>query len=326
VDHFLDLMWEGDVPKILGAIVPSGFWQDERYYAPCPFHDDQDYCFSYQQVTRCWRCDSGCGNGDLLALAVRFWNCGVDAAIEKILALCGREAPRVVRRYPYLDAQGQFAFEILRYSPKNFSRRPPVAWVWKDVLSNNSEEGARILYRLPEVLVAREVLIVEGEKDCETARSLGLVATCNPGGSSRWHRDYVEVFRGKRVEIISDADDGGRRHARQIAGSLVRVADSVKMIEFSAVKDLTEWVEAGGTVDELLAMFWEAPALQPEDVEGWWDPNGTVHLQCGAGFLLDPELSEYAGEPQRAESESLPANETCDVAPAQAGEENNSHS
>jgi len=123
------------------------------------------------------------------------------------------------------------------------------------------------------------------------------VATCNPGGSSRWHRDYVEIFRGKRVEIISDADDGGRRHARQIAGSLVPVADSVKMIEFSGVKDLTEWVEAGGTLQELLAMFWNAPALQPRDVEGWWDPNGTVHLRCGASFLLEPENGTSREEP-----------------------------
>jgi hypothetical protein len=324
VDHFLDLMWDGDVPKILEATVSSGFWQDDRYRAPCPFHDDQDYSFCYEKLTRSWSCNSGCGDGDLLALGVRLWNCSVDAATEKILALCGSEPSRLVRRYPYLDAQGQFVFEILRYVPKNFGRRIPVAWIWKDIVGRNSEEGQRLLYRLPEVLVTPEVLIVEGEKDCETARGLGLVATCNPGGSSSWHQDYVEVFRGKRVEIISDADDGGRRHARQIAGSVVPVADSVKLVEFSGVKDLTEWVEAGGTVEELLAMFWKAPALRPEDVEGWWDPKGTVHLQCGAGFLLDPETREYPVEPRDGQSASPPGSESCDVAPAQVGEESDS--
>jgi hypothetical protein len=323
VNDFLGSIWDGDVSKILAATVPGGFWHDDRFYAACPFHDDQDYSFCYQKYTRNWSCNSGCGSGDLLALGVRLWNCSVDTAEEKILALGGREPSKVVRRYPYLDAQGQFVFEILRYAPKNFGRRIPVAWVWKDIVGSNSAQGPRILYRLPEVLVAPEVLIVEGEKDCETARSLGLVATCNPGGSSRWHQDYVEVFRGKRVEIISDADDGGRRHARQIAGSLVPVAHSVKLIEFLGVKDLTEWVEAGGTAEELLTMFWKAQALQPEDVEGWWDPNGTVQLQCGAAFLLNPELGKYGAEPQYEESESQPADETCE-AEAPAGEENDS--
>jgi len=296
VDYFLDLISEGDITEILAAALPNGFWQDNQYYASCPFHDDQDFSFSYQKVTRTWRCDAACGDGDLLALGVRLWQCGVDAAAEKLLSLCPRKLATLARRYPYLDANGQFVFEIVRYVPKSFERRIPVAWIWKDIMGRTDEQD-RILYRLPEVLVAPEVVIVEGEKDCETARSLGLVATCNPGGSSRWHRDYVEIFRGKRVEVISDADDGGRRHARQIAGSLVPVAGSVKMIEFSGVKDLTEWVEAGGTLQELLTLFWNAPALQPHDVEGWWDPNGTVHLRCDASLLLEPENGASLEEP-----------------------------
>ncbi len=304
MDYLLDIIWEGDITRILAAAVPNGFWQDNQYFAPCPFHDDQDYSFSYQKLTRTWRCSAECGDGDLLALGVRLWNCGVDAAAEKLLALCGREPSTVARRYPYLDAKGQFLFEVVRYVPKGFGRRIPVAWIWKDVVGGHSEEQDRVLYRLPEVLVAPEVLIVEGEKDCETARSLGLVATCNPGGSSRWHRDYVEIFRDKRVEIISDADDGGRRHARQIAGSLVPIAQSVKLIEFPGVKDLSEWVEAGGTLEQLLEIFWKAHALQPQEVEGWWDPDGTVQFQCGASFLLEPQNSSFSDQPLLESSQS----------------------
>lgn len=308
VEDFLTSIWEGEIPRILGAMVPNGFWQDDCYYALCPFHEDQDYSFRYKKLTRTWSCSLGCGDGDLLALGVRLWSCGVDSAADKILEFCGNSSS-VVHRYPYLDAQGQFIFEILRYSPKNFSRRIPVAWVWKDVIGSTCEDAFHILYRLPEVLVAHEVLIVEGEKDCETARRLGLVATCNPGGSSRWHRDYVETFRGKRVGIVADADDGGRRHARQIAGSLVSVAESVKLIEFSTVKDLSEWVEAGGTAEQLLAIFWRAPALSAEEVEGWWDPNGTVHLQCNVDFFLSA-TNQLMEEPCQ---QAISPDEACDV-------------
>jgi len=46
------------------------------------------------------------------------------------------------------------------------------------------------------VLAAKSVLIVEGEKDVEAARKLGLVATCNSGGAGKWRDEYSEMLRG----------------------------------------------------------------------------------------------------------------------------------
>ncbi len=53
------------------------------------------------------------------------------------------------------------------------------------------------------------------------------------------------------------------------------------------VKDLTEWVEAGGTAEELAEVFLSVPALEPWDVAGWWDPLRTIRLECEAAFLLE---------------------------------------
>jgi hypothetical protein len=53
-----------------------------------------------------------------------------------------------------------------------------------------------VLYRLPELLAARQkkpnitVLVPEGEKDVESARELGFVATCNPFGALKWKDEY----------------------------------------------------------------------------------------------------------------------------------------
>ena len=44
----------------------------------------------------------------------------------------------------------------------------------------------RVLYRLPEVLAAGEVWVVEGEKDADSLAALGIVATCNAGGAGKW--------------------------------------------------------------------------------------------------------------------------------------------
>lgn len=89
---------------------------------------------------------------------------------------------------------------------KAASRDNP-AWVW------NLDGVKKILYRLPELrekLAARRdryVFIPEGEKDVETARRIGLVATCNPGGAGKWCEDYSKELAGAHVVIIPDEDE-----------------------------------------------------------------------------------------------------------------------
>jgi 5S rRNA maturation endonuclease (ribonuclease M5) len=85
-----------------------------------------------------------------------------------------------------------------------------------------------VLYRLPDVLKASSVLVCEGEKDCETAREIGLLATCNVGGAGKWRDEYSESLRGKRVFLVADADEPGRRHAQQVAKSLHGKVESLK--------------------------------------------------------------------------------------------------
>jgi hypothetical protein len=281
VDTFPDSMWDGDISQILGSLAPDGFWQKDRYYAHCPLHQDKDWSFCYEKRSRAWRCQSGCGSGDVVALGVRLWGCGIEAALAKMEALLGGQPRKIVRTYPYVDADGTLLFEVVRYEPKGFCARRPHKWLW--ALDNTP----RVLYRLPEVIVAKEILIVEGEKDCETARSWGLVATSNAEGGGRWKAEYVQFFRQKRVQIISDADETGRWHARQVAGSLVPVADSVKLIELVGAKDLTEWAEQGGTPEKLADLFRGAPVLTLDDVAGWWEPGGSMRLTRGGEFLLE---------------------------------------
>jgi hypothetical protein len=277
------IVWRDDARLMVEAMAPDGAWTDDCYAARCPLHRDRDISFQFDLLTRAWQCHSGCGEGDLLSLAVRLWCCGVEAAATRLQALCG-PARGVAQRYAYHDATGAFAFEVVRFSPKGFDTRIPSSWVWQDV----SRGGPAMLYRLPELLLASEVFVLEGEKDCETARAMGLVATCNTGGSRRWREAYVPAFQDRHVRIIADADESGRFHARQIAGSLLAVAASVRMIEFVGVKDLTEWVEGGGTCDTLLALFDTTPPITAEDAHGWWAKDGTISLASAADFLQAP--------------------------------------
>ena len=53
----------------------------------------------------------------------------------------------------------------------------------------------RVPYHLPEVIAAEKVLVVEGEKDVETARTFGFVATTNAEGAGKWTR-HPPLFKG----------------------------------------------------------------------------------------------------------------------------------
>jgi hypothetical protein len=73
-------------------------------------------------------------------------------------------------------------------------------------------EGVRrVLYRLPDLRRAEFVYIVEGEKDADNLRAIGLTATCNPGGASKWRPENADSFQPhQRIVIIPDNEEAGR--------------------------------------------------------------------------------------------------------------------
>ncbi len=152
---------------------------------------------------------------------------------------------KIVAEYNYADENGTLLFQCVRYEPKDFKQRRPDGkggWVW-------NLDGVRlVLYRLPEVVKASEVWIVEGEKDCDTLAALGLCVTCNPLGAEKWRDEYNEALRGKSVVIVPDNDAPGRRHVEQVARALHGVAASVKVLTLpgeingAKIKDATDFV------------------------------------------------------------------------------------
>ena len=196
--------------------------------------------------------------------------------------------------YPYLDASGTLVLEVIRTLngvPRFTQRRPngvtkigTTKWRWsvKDIPA-----AERPLYRLPELLAsgARTVFVVEGEKDCDRVRSLGLIATCPIGGAGKWRVEYVEALRDRHVVVLPDNDpqargphdeplwhqDGrpilpGQDHAAVVAASLHGAAASVRvlMLPNLPVKgDVSDWLDAGGDRFELERLAREAPEYVP---------------------------------------------------------------
>src|SRR5262249_2733375 len=135
-------------------------------------------------------------------------------------------------------------------------RRPGLNGEW----IYNLEGVRRVLYRLRELFAARKdewVFIVEGERDADRMAKCGLVATTNPGGAGKWRSEYNENFKNRRVAILPHNDDAGRKHMRHVAPELLSVAFCVKIVKPPGLPqkgDVSHWLDAGGTMEQLLTL------------------------------------------------------------------------
>jgi len=90
--------------------------------------------------------------------------------------------------------------------------------------------------------------IAEGEKDVESLVSLGINATCCPGGcGGGWRDEFTELLRGAdRVRICADNDPNGILLAHNTAASFSRIGmKDVKVLTFSdqpAKSDVSDWL------------------------------------------------------------------------------------
>ena len=187
--------------------------------------------------------------------------------------------PRIIASYDYRDEAGELLFQVVRYEPKDFRQRRPKpggGWDW-------SVKGVRAVpYRLPELLAdpARPVFVVEGEKDVDNLADIGELATCNAGGAGKWTAEHAQYLRGRRVVVLPDNDESGRKHALQVAATLQGIAASVRIVELPGLPpkgDVSDWLAAGSTKEELMRL---AEATPEWDADGGTLAGNRI-LRCG---------------------------------------------
>jgi putative DNA primase/helicase len=221
------------------------------WMARCPSHDDQRASLSIAEGGDgrvLMRCHAGCETADVVA--------ALGLTMADLMPPTRENGRHVEAEYDYWDENGDLLFQVVRFAPKDFRQRRPDGsggWTW------GLGDVSRILYRLPELMVASEapVFVVEGEKDADKLTGLGLLATTNPGGAGKWRPEYSEALRDRTVVIIPDNDEPGRRHAEQVAASLENVAAAVTVLTLAHLPpkgDVSDWLSVGGTAAELLAM------------------------------------------------------------------------
>lgn len=222
----------------------------KEWRGPCPVHNGKRDSFAVSPSTGQAYCHSGCGRGwSMVELERELGHASsLQEAAKSIRAMVGGDAPKngtkkLLATHPYTDEDGKLLYEVLRFAPKSFSqRRPMPSGKWEYKLG----DVRRVLFRLPKILQAEEVFVVEGEKDVITLERLGFIATTCAMGAGKWRAEYAQPLTGKLVRIIPDSDAPGIRHAADVARSVIGKARDVRIIKLPNGKDVTDWVEAGG--------------------------------------------------------------------------------
>lgn len=233
----------------------------QGWVARCPAHDDQDPSLSITERDGrlLVHCHAGCRQADVIdALkAGGLWPAGDGPMLPPTYRRWQeKDEPLgpVTAEYIYTDENGTPLLRVTRHEPKTFRQwRPDGKGGWLPGV-----KGVRLVpYRLREVIESPIVFIVEGEKDVESLRERGFVATSNPGGAGKWRPEFAAYFRGRTVIVIPDCDRPGRAHAGQVIRSLKPVAAQIIHVDLSddGVKDITEWFERGHSEVELLNLI-----------------------------------------------------------------------
>lgn len=233
---------------------------------------------------------------------------------------------KMVEAYGYEDESGALLFEVCRFEKtetldngdvvrtKTFRQRKldgdRSIWAVKGV--------RQVLYKLPVLLkhTTGAIHIVEGEKDVLNLMKLGLLATTSPGGAGKWRDEFSQALAGRFVVILPDNDDVGREHAEEVAQSVWQFADSVRIVELPDLPekgDVTDWIDAGGTREQLRDIVASTPQWEPEQAS--WPEVVPIGPPLPTEFpvsALPPILKEWV------EAESIATQTPVDL-PAMLG-------
>ena len=257
--------------------------------ACCPAHDDSNPSLSISMTEDriLFNCHAGCSFQDIIrALNMGNYSFGLSNKTNS-------ELQKIIARYKYKNIEGKNVYDVVRFEPKDFrTQRPDGKWTLDGV--------TRVPYRLPQLLAGikegKEILLLEGEKDCDNAENIGLVATTFAGGAGKWRKEYSEWFQDAKVICLPDHDDAGRKGMHHIASEISKVAESVRWLELPDIPekgDLSDWLSIDGNNIEKFnslvrqsSSIWKSELVKDDD-------NGQLLEELNQKFAIVPTGNKF---------------------------------
>lgn len=265
IDDFLIRVEEkaGKSPKRMGS----------GYSCCCPAHEDKNPSLSVSEASDgriLLKCHAGCSADEICA--------ALDVRVSDLFPEPKEEYQRERQEeYIYTDEDGTPLYKKVRAYPKKFfvqSFEKPGQWV------KGLKSERRVLYRLPELIAAREegesIFVVEGEKDAERLRACKLVATTPiEGAGSGLRAEYGKQLKGADVVLLFDEDKAGHQRRDQWLKLLNGVAARVRVVKLPGIEyqeksgeDVSDWLRKGHSVDELLKLVEKTAPYSGEPKKG----------------------------------------------------------
>lgn len=177
-----------------------------------------------------------------------------------------------------MDQGGKYLYSKIRFEKDENGKKEMLYGVLnkeKDWFQYGLKGKHKTLYNLPEIREAaaqkRTIYYVEGEKDVETLRGLGLIAT-TAGSSGDWRRFFSKYFSGIDVVLLPDNDEAGEKLTTRIISDLIGVVNSIKVVKTSERDhgDVTDYFQDGYTIEDFNKLVRETefiPQNQGKDVD-----------------------------------------------------------
>ncbi len=273
------------LPKLRNLKATQNGWT-----ALCPAHHDQKRSLSISEKGGkiLLNCFAGCAYGDILAALGVSMNGNGSNSSRKIVA-----------EYDYTDENGNLLFQNVRFEPKDFRQRhfdKNGREVW------NLDGVRRVPYRLLELIALQphyNFVLVEGEKDSDTLKMHGLIAT----NHKNWRPEFNYLLKGKKVVIFQDHDKSGIELAEKAAQIIYPDAEAIKIVDCFADeplpekngKDVSDYLESY-SFGELLELVRNSPDIQFLNGVTGQNQKDLVDDNISLPILSDTALYGLAGE------------------------------
>ena len=147
------------------------------------------------------------------------------------------------------------------------------------------------------------MIYCEGEKDADRLALLGFVSTTVAG--QVWTANMARAFRDRDVLILEDADEDGRENAIAAKEALQNEAKSIRIVRLPKLRhgeDVSDWLDAGHTKEELVAIIEATPIPRPMlsfiDYSNW-DHEPRPVMKWAVPDRFPAEWSRYSAVPGR---------------------------
>jgi 5S rRNA maturation endonuclease (ribonuclease M5) len=179
--------------------------------------------------------------------------------------------------YYYVDENKEPLYSKVRIEPVNGGSKR--FFIERRDRSGSTVHGLgncrRTLYNLPSVIEGISnndpIFLVEGEKDAETLINNGYIAT-TAVTTTEWLDEYTDILALADIVLLYDYDKAGYKRRDMLCTKLSGNVKRLRVIDLPGLeyqehhgKDITDWLQMGHTIQELMDISNRTPDYILED-------------------------------------------------------------